>query len=474
MPRAVPDIALDSIREFHMIAAGDRVAVACSGGADSTALLFLLRELAEQLGWVLSVAHLNHGLRGAESDADVSFVRQLAERLELPCYVERAEVGKLARAARANQEAKARELRLRFFRSLVESGKAARVALAHTADDQAETVLHRFVRGAGTLGLSGIHPVVEGTIIRPLLAVRRPALRDWLAAKGETWREDSSNQDLRFTRNRIRHQVLPLLANLNPRVVETLAHTALLARAEEEFWGEYLKPLCEGAVRIEDGKAVVEIESLRRVPPAVAYRMLRWAMRRVAPSARTDLAHTSGLLRWALGGQSGGQFVLPHQLEARREFSHLILEEAGGEAASREGSRGSTLRKSPARYEYTVQVPGTVTVRELGLAFRFDLVPPAAVARYNETGTVLLDGKVIGFPLLLRNWRAGDAYRPEGHRRVKKLQDLFQRRRVPLGQRSGWPVLVSAGEIVWARGLAAAAGFGASPESAQLVAIREV
>jgi tRNA(Ile)-lysidine synthase len=465
---SVRDLALETIREFRMLAPGDRVAVACSGGADSTALLFLLYELAGELGCVLSVAHLNHGLRGAESDADEAFVRRLAERLNLPCAVERADVDKLARSTKTNQEATGRKLRLRFFHSLTEMpsdspGVVTHVALAHTADDQAETVLHRLVRGAGTRGLSGILPVVNNTIIRPALRVRRADLREWLAGKGETWREDSSNQGLHFTRNRIRHQALPLLEEINSGIVETLAHTAELSRVEESFWEEYLKPLRESWVRFADDQAMIDLNHLRQMHPAVAFRVLRWAVVNLAPTTSINLDHTRGLLRWALQGQSGTRMALPHGLEAEKEFQHLILR------------RGANTRGMRVGYEYPLQVPGVVNVKEAGVTFQFELVPVGTAGpRYNEKGGVLLDGKVAEFPLLLRNWRAGDAYQPEGHRSRKKLQDLFQRQRVPVHQRPDWPILVSGQRIIWARKLAPAAGCTANAGSSHAVIIREL
>jgi tRNA(Ile)-lysidine synthase len=182
-------LVLETIREFGMIEAGQVVAAGCSGGADSTALVLVLKELASPLGFLLSVAHLNHCLRGSESEADEKFVRSLAERLEVPCFVERTDVGRVSRHAKANLESKARELRLRFFESLIESGKTDMVALGHTADDQAETVLQRLLRGAGTRGLGGIHPAIKSpsgklNLIRPMIRARRSSIREWLAERG--------------------------------------------------------------------------------------------------------------------------------------------------------------------------------------------------------------------------------------------------------------------------------------------------
>ena len=198
-----------------------------SGGADSVALLRLLLELRKELGLVLSVVHFNHKLRGADADADENFVAELAKNFHLEFYCESGDVAGLASAKGAGIEAAARDMRYRFFRKLLSDGTLDRVATAHTLDDQAETVLLRIARGAGTRGLAGIYPQLsvpgsqfsEASIIRPLLGVRRKALESYLHEIGQGWREDKSNRDLRFARNRVRHGVLPRLERaLNPSV----------------------------------------------------------------------------------------------------------------------------------------------------------------------------------------------------------------------------------------------------------------
>jgi tRNA(Ile)-lysidine synthase len=324
--------------------------------------------------------------------------------------------------------------------------------------------------------LTGIHPVVNGKIIRPLIAVRRAALRQWLADHREKWREDASNQDLRFTRNRIRSQLLPLLSEFNPRIVETLARTAALAREEEAFWESYLGPLRENLVRWEADKAILNLERLREQPPAVAYRLLRWTIGRISDRDVRAGASRPGpvyflpvqrLLQWALQGQSGQVFLLPRKLEARKEFSHLIL-------ASRSLSAGPDVRPESADYDYPIRVPSSVDVPEAGVSLSFEFITlGAGQARYNERGIILLDGKLAGSPLSLRNWRAGDAYQQQGHRNPKKLQDLFQRKRIPFRERAGWPVLLSGERIIWVRGLAVAEGCSPSLGSSEAIGIRE-
>jgi tRNA(Ile)-lysidine synthase len=483
---AMRERVLDLIHRHKMIRPGDRIAVACSGGADSTALLLLLHELAEPLGCILSVAHLNHGLRGAESDADQDFVQALAVRLGVPFYAGRADVASLARATRSNQESQGRERRYAFFRSLVEGGQVSRVAVGHTADDQAETVLCRLLRGSGTTGLSGIHPVVQGWIIRPLLGIRRSDLRQWLTARWEAWREDASNQDPRFLRNRIRQEVLPQLVALNPSLVDTLTRTGEVARGEEEFWREYLRPLLQNCIRLQNDRVVVDREALRRWPRAVARRVLRQALVHAAelpgecprPEAAsegsnllwdttspTSFGHVEQLLDWTLEPGSGKELELPRKIRAQRDFQHLILVR-----------RGAALAEAATAYCYRVAVPSRVEVPRIGMAFEFQFAPLAAGQRgYNGfEAHILLDLKVSRRPLTLRNWQAGDCYQPRGYRKPRKLQDLFQRHRIARSERAGWPVLMAGDEVIWARGWPVGETYCPLPGSARALAIGEV
>src|SRR3989338_2788075 len=468
-----------TIQRFHLIAPGQRIAVACSGGPDSTALLLSLVQLSPDLGCTLSLAHFNHRLRGEESDQDEQFVRNLAERLQLPVHGTTADVRGCAQRVRANLEEPARRLRYEFFFSLVESGQADLVAVGHTADDQAETVLHRLLRGTGTRGLAGIYPVVENRVIRPLLEIRRHEVLDWLQGQQQPWREDPSNQDLRYMRNRIRRQLLPLLTEYNPRIVEILGGTAEIARDEEAFWEDYLQPALAQSVRWEEDRVRIEIALLRQMPPAVARRVLRNALREVrkhysdrqqteqvrSPALSVGSAafeQIQRLLDLALHGQSGSSLSLPRRVVARKEFSSLWLEAADRPQTTFPG------------FFYQVRVPSVVPVPETGSSFAFELISLASdQPRYNIKEGDLLDRRVAHDPLILRNWRPGDAYQPKGHWKVGKLKELFQRRRVSSSERERWPVVVAGEQIVWSRGWGIAEGIAPRPDCEEALRIRE-
>jgi tRNA(Ile)-lysidine synthase len=461
-----------TISRHQMIQPGDRVAVACSGGPDSTALVLLMHELRNELGLSLSVCHLNHQLRGNESDEDERFVRKLATRLQVPGIFSRSEVRTAAAAGGMNLEAKAREVRYAFFRSLVGQCHADRVAVGHTANDQAETVLHRLIRGTGTTGLAGIYPVVDHRIIRPLIECQRAEIVNWLQSRNEVWREDASNGDIRLTRNRIRHKILPLLSEVNPKVVERMTDIAHIARDEEAFWKSHLQPILANCVQVEAGCVRMEISHVREMPLAVVRRVLRSVLQIVIANARengrpgvsfaADFNHIERLSALVFERSSGGCVSLPGGLEAYREYLHLIF-----------GRVQATKRDRPG-FLYRVAMPGWVDVPEIGAGFRFELVQlNRSDARYNGSANALLDPKLSGAELTLRSWQPGDAYTPLGHWTQRKLKDLFQRKRIPPEQRRQWPLLIAGEKIVWAKGWGASREFSPSAHSQEAILLHE-
>ncbi len=294
---------------------GERVCVAVSGGADSTALLLSLHEQAAGLGIGLSAAHLHHGIRGVEADEDVQFLTRFCAKLDVPLFVEDVDVPQSAAAEGETLEEAARNARLAFFDRLLVNGTATSIATAHTEDDQAETVMIKLLRGAWTEGLGGIWPVLErerGRIIRPLLGVSRQQVVAFLTARGQYWREDSSNQSQVYTRNRIRSTLMPLLRGFNPAIDATLAHTAQLAREEEARWQvetEHLlrqlalpgKPVRGGGRAVGTGlreQAIAfELERLRSLDLPTRRRLLRAAAIRLG--ARLNAAETGRILLFA-------------------------------------------------------------------------------------------------------------------------------------------------------------------------------
>jgi tRNA(Ile)-lysidine synthase len=501
---------LAHIRRLDLLKPGDRLGLAVSGGADSVALLRLFLELRPELGIVLSVVHFNHKLRGSESDDDEKFVGDLAREHKLQFHLSSGEVVAEAAAHRLSIEAAARNMRYEFFRQLQEpdaddSSHLDKVATGHTLDDQAETVLMRVIRGAGTRGLSGIHPVLElkdeydepsGEVIRPLLAIRRRELEQFLNDIGQPWREDSSNRDPKFTRNRVRHVLLPLLEReFNPSVSETLAELAEIARGEEDYWENELSGWIGTAIHWSEpewsqrySKEPQGLVQLHSFNPELQKRLeepgplamnasvdLVWllseplAVQRRAVKAVGDLAgfplefkHVEEILRFAADEKNTGKRLsLPLGWKLTREPEALTFLTPDLR----------TDERIPSDYEYHLPLPGRAIVPEVGIvveAVRVQQGPETA--EYNPDH--LLHPSLVSKELAVRNWRPGDRFWPVHTKSPKKIKELLQERHITGPERRLWPVVTSGDQIVWVRGFPGPAS--SEPKSGEAILIREL
>jgi tRNA(Ile)-lysidine synthase len=451
-----PTLALNA----SLFRPGLRLAVGLSGGADSVALFCALADRGRELGLVLHAAHLHHGLRGDEADADLAFCRDLAAQLRLPFHQHRVDIAAEARRARSTSsesekntehpresiEGVARRLRYRWFRDLMSAGEVDAVATAHTLDDQAETVLAKFLRGAWTEGFSGVHPVLEfpeGRILRPLLGTTRAQIEAFLHASGRSWREDSTNRHLTFTRNRIRHELLPLLEGWNPRLREHLSQMAELARDEEGLWQAEVDRLApeillhgrpvRGGGRATSGGLALDVAKLEAQPVALQRRLLRHAAGQLEAAA--DFADTEALRDLALTGRAGQKLELAMGLRAER--SHRELRLTRGPAASRSGSAEPTAR-------YELVIPGEVAAESFGLLLRVELSGPARPDQGSE---------VTPQTALLRTWQPGDRVTLCHSNGPRKVKEVLERMKVTGSQRAVWPVLEFGNRIIWMRGV---------------------
>jgi tRNA(Ile)-lysidine synthase len=416
-----------------MLPPGTRVIAAVSGGADSVALLHILRDIAPEA--LVGVAHFNHHLRGEESDADERFVAELAKGFHLPFHRKCAELGS------GNLEQNARRARQDFFRHLILTRATDSIALGHTLDDQAETVLFRILRGSGLSGLAGILPVTAEGVIRPLLEVRRQAIRAYLEDRGIPWREDSSNRSLQFARNRIRQSLLPdLQRTWNPRIAEALAHLGDVAYEEEVWWaGEVARH--EHLLLPGPGSVEIFTPSLASLPPALVRRLLRHAIRLSKGDLRgIDYSHVQQLVALSGPAHASARRTLPG-VTAVRSFDWLLVR---------------VPRQSPAAASLSIPTPGVYPWPPAKPMIKLEI--NADVHNPNPCDTLDLE---------LRGWRAGDQYRPRGHGRSAKLKELFQKARIPSWRRASWPIITGKGKILWAK------EFGHAAEGSGL-SIREI
>ncbi len=419
-----------------LLRAGMRLGVGVSGGADSVALLRALHERKAELGLVLHVAHLHHGLRGAEADGDLEFVRELAAGLRLPFHESRVETAREAGKNGESIEEAARRLRYGWFRTLMAETPLDAMATAHTRDDQAETVLGKFLRGAWTEGLSGIYSVLrfgEGEVLRPLLGATRGEVESYLKGIGQGWREDSSNRDEAYTRNRIRHELLPLLEGWNPRLREHMSQMADVAREEEAWWEIELgrvapqilmegRPV-RGGGRATDAGLAIDVTRFAGLAPALQRRLLRHAAGKLGVAM--DFGGTEALRMLALAGRAGQRRELAEGLRGERTPRELRLTvEASGA-----GDGGVVA-------EYVGTVPGEIEGVAFGVRLRV------------EGG----DGSGLK-QVRLRNWRAGDRVTLRYSSGPRKVKEVLERLKVTGSDRAVWPVLEMAGQIIWMKGV---------------------
>jgi tRNA(Ile)-lysidine synthase len=422
-----------------------------------------MQRLARKMGLHLVVVHFNHHLRGAESDADEAFVHELSRNLDLEFIRGEGDVERVAREKRRNLEATARELRYRFFISLVSRGRLDKVATAHTANDQAETVLLRLLRGTGTRGLGGIYPSLEGRTVRPFLDLTRVEVEAEVRARKLKSRFDSTNRDPRRRRNRIRMELLPALEKeYNSEIVVLLKEFADRARDDEHFLEQQAREHAR-AWRIREGQEEkIPVRPLAEFPPAVARRVLR----QMISAVRGNLggithAHIEALRHLAAGSQSGKSLVLPGGLVARKEFDWLAI-------------AAKTQVREAMDFAYPVKLPGKIPLPQLGLTLQFKIVGPGEPGRaYNGSAMAGLDRLKLSARPVLRNWRAGDRFQPPGSRKPLKLKELFRLHRVPLKKRRIWPVLECGEDIVWVRGFPATSSVAVSPGTKEVVVISE-
>jgi tRNA(Ile)-lysidine synthase len=432
-----------TIRRYDLIPRGARVLVGVSGGADSVALLHLLLELQRRGDLhVCGVGHVHHGLRGDAADGDEAFCRQLAAALGLPAYVERIDVLGRAQTEGRSIEDAARRARYEALHRAMAVAQADRVGVGHTRDDQAETVVLKLVRGAGTRGLSGIHPRV-GSVVRPLLDVGRDELRAFLSGEGVAWREDETNEDLAFRRNAVRHCIAPVVRErFGSGAWTAVARHAELAREDEAFLASLTAPLVARLVRADEPNIVLDCLGTAGLAAALQRRVALETLR-LAGVTEPGLDHAIRLL--GLLQSDRGEVRLPCGVRGIRKGAVIELTRLG------------PPQPAPSPFRYELDVPGSLWVPEAGR------VLTAAEANARDIGlgalqasswdAAVIDADRASARLTVRSWKHGDAIRPLGLSGRKKLQDLFVDRKTPRAVRRQLPLVLDRDDrIIWVPG----------------------
>jgi tRNA(Ile)-lysidine synthase len=433
------DKIVKTIKRNGMITEGDKVCVAVSGGPDSIALLHYLSNLKDRLNITLSVQHINHMLRGVESDADERFVSETADKLSIPFVVTRIDVKKYRSAAGGSIQSSARELRYRTFGRLIEKGEADRVALAHTADDSAETVLMNLLRGSGHQGLSGIPAVREGLFIRPMIDVWKKDILKSLSKNSIHFRIDRSNEDTKYLRNRVRLELVPYLEkNYNPEITAALNRTASLSGDVLKFIGKIAsEELDKSVVKEGRGEAVLDINLVAKLDPALQRELLRQAIEKVKGFSRGIFYRNIEDLRSLILSDSSGELNLPG-LVCVKSGEKLMLH---------------TGRETASPYSYRFRGEGDVVIDEAGCVVHIEEVESGRVEFDSSCMEVFVDADALPGDTVFRNRKDGDRFRPLGGGGSQKLKDFFVNNKVARWERDKLPLLASGSDILWIPGM---------------------
>lgn len=421
--------ARNTIEKFHMFPQYAKIVVGLSGGLDSVALLHVLCGWKETFGWEITAVHIHHGIRGEDADKDQKFAEDLCEKLGVPCIVRKYDVKAEAKKRKLGEEEMGRLLRYGAFQEI--AGEKGLIAVAHHQKDQAETVLMRLCRGTGLTGLSGMAPV-RGNICRPLLFCSREEIEAYGKENNLTWREDATNQEEKYTRNKLRLRALPVLEEINPKAVAHIAETAELLALEEDFL-ETQASACYGAARLDSarGEVCLKRRQLLEMHPVMRKRVLRKAM---AEFLQRDVSQIQiEALEDLLQKETGKSRDFLEGIHAENRYDALVL----------------SLKKEKAEgYQVALPLGKTVTVSEVGLKV-----------------TAWTDGKMEFLPddmkcfdydkikgeLSCRTRKTGDFIALKMGR--KKMKDLFIDEKVPRTKRETLPLIVVGEEVLWAVGL---------------------
>jgi tRNA(Ile)-lysidine synthase len=440
----------------RMVQAGDTVLVGVSGGPDSVALVHILLALASKFCFQVAIAHLNHCLRRQESARDEAFVVSLAEQLDLRVHVEKQDVRRYQKNHRLSPEEAARQVRYRFYDTVAAKFGYEKIALGHHSDDNAELILMYLLRGSGPLGLSGIPPLRDAKIIRPLMDIKRTEILDYIAEKSLDCVVDSSNRDSQYLRNKIRNRLIPeLTAEYNPKLIDSLNRLASILHAEEKWIESLIQPIFEKVIVFRKQDRIgLDIKQLNQQNLAVRRRLIREAVLKVKGNLRRmAFVHVEAAVNLAQKAAASGALDLADRIRIYRQNNVLIISK---EAQNLRHIAGAPHLSSIPEYEYWLPKTGEILVKEAALKIRFSEIPHEHIPDWPPAGqgarTVYFDMDMIRFPLVIRNFRPGDRFSPLGMTGRQKLNKFFIDHKVSRTERQKCPILLSRNEIIWVVG----------------------
>ncbi|MGI6538405.1 MAG: tRNA lysidine(34) synthetase TilS [Caldicoprobacterales bacterium] len=439
---------VQTITKYQMLSRRDKVIVGFSGGADSVALLHVLKELKPRFEIELFAVHINHGIRGQAADEDADFARGLCKKWGIPFFEKKVNIPSLAKSKGLSEEEAGRLVRYDFFQHVSERVGGNKIATGHHKNDQAETILLNLIRGTGMQGLTGIPPVDQRRLIRPLIEVTRQEITDYLRRHNLSYREDASNEDIVYTRNRIRNQLMPYLAReFNPDIVESLTRMADILREEENFLADYVKKVYHNKVHIFKDLIKINLQDFTDLHTAVQKRLIRSIILQLRGSL-TNVAnhHVEAVLELAEGGRTGSETGIPGtawgepRLEVEVSYGFLIFRKENKEK-----------KNTDIDFMEPLSIPGKVSIKALGQTIRAEKWDRNWGLAHSPECIYINADRIKG-GLWLRFRRDGDRFKPFGMSGTKKLKDFFIDRKVPAARRMQIPLLVDEESIIWVVG----------------------
>ena len=447
-------IVKDTIAECRMLDNGDSVLVAVSGGPDSVALVHILLTLAREYALQLAIVHVNHSLRGQDSDRDAEFAASVARQLDLPFHCQKIDVKAFRRNQNLSLEEAARKTRYEFCESVAAKFDYKKIAVGHHSDDNAELVLMNLLRGSGPLGLSGIAPVRGDKIIRPLIYLKRSDILDYINLSNLRYVTDASNTDTKFLRNKIRHQLLPELKNsYNPKIIETLNRLGSIMRAENQWFDNAITPAFERCATLKTSDTInLSITDFDELDQAIKRRLIRKAILAVKKDLRRiTLLHVDAVLNLIENGPANGRLSLPGGILVKRSASELIFV---WDIEVRDYRHNKSSASHTDDYQYTISGVGILPLTNVKLSISFEEIGVADLPDFKATASHLafFDMDRIHFPLIVRNVRPGDRFSPLGVAGTQKIKKYFIDKKIPVVQRKKCPLVLSKGQIIWIAG----------------------
>jgi len=428
------------IKKHSMLAEKERVLIGLSGGPDSVCLLHVLHKLKDNFKLDLHALYIDHGLRPEEVPSEIRFCENLCENLTVPFITKSINVKSYAESRGMNRQEAARELRYMVFEETAYMINAQRIALGHTADDQAETLLMRLFRGSGPTGLSAIPPI-RGIIIRPLIEIERREIERFLEEEQIDFIVDSSNLRKDYLRNKIRSSLIPMLKEYNPAIIDTLSRTATIFREENKYLDIIVaKTMMRLVSRKTDARIEFFLSPVEVMDKVLLRRVLRKAIEETKGLRGISFTHIEDIIDLIKSGKAGDRIYLPKGIRAIKKYSTFVL-----------------TSEPPVKLNmYVFEVPGEVVLKEVGISIKASIVEKDTERKIDEPGLWtaygILDADRLIFPLTVRPRKTGDFFYPLGFGRRKKLQDFFVDEKIPRDERDRVPLIISGDDIVWVVG----------------------